>query len=318
VKPIPVSFHIGPLLIHTYGIGLAVTFWFAYRYFDRRLRKNGYTTQWLTGVFLWVVVASIVGARAVHVLSDLSYYGSNPGQIIQVWHGGLSSFGGLLLGIPTGVLLARKRCPELGVVKGLDLVAPVLMASWGIGRLLGPQLMVAGGGARTTAWYGMEYAGQVGKRVPVPIIQSFDSFVIFGILLLLERRFRDRPAGFMIAATAGLWGLGRFYEEFVFLRQSSPQGSLAVEITGLCLFAAGLAVMGLLIRRHHMSGATGGDAGTLDPEAEGLLDSGSDSHVDAEQDGASPPALRVGWPEGQAVPARQVAAVQAERPAPDI
>ncbi|HUC35866.1 MAG TPA: prolipoprotein diacylglyceryl transferase family protein [Acidimicrobiales bacterium] len=255
MKPIPVSFHIGPLLVHTYGIGLAITFWFAYRYFDHRLRKNGYETRWLTGVFLWVVVASIVGARALHVLSDLSYYSSNPGEILAIWHGGLSSFGGLLGGVPTGVLLARRRCPELGVVRALDLVSPVLMAAWGIGRLLGPQLMVAGGGARTSAWYGMYYAGEQGKRVPVPIIQSIDSFVIFGILLLLERRYHDRPAGFVLAATAGLWGLGRFYEEFVFLRQSSPQGSLAVEIAGLCLFGSGMVAMGLLLRRHRRKGA---------------------------------------------------------------
>ena len=38
MKPIPVAFHIGPLEVHTYGIGLAVTFWFAYCYFERRLR----------------------------------------------------------------------------------------------------------------------------------------------------------------------------------------------------------------------------------------------------------------------------------------
>jgi phosphatidylglycerol:prolipoprotein diacylglycerol transferase len=249
VKPIPVSFHIGPLLVHTYGIGLAVTFWFAYRYFERRLRNNGYETEWLTGVFLWVVVASIVGARAVHVVSNFSYYSSNPGQILDVWHGGLSSFGGLLGGVPTGVLLARKRYPALSVSRALDLVAPVLMAAWGIGRLLGPQLMIAGGGAQTHAWYGMYYAGEVGKRVPVPIIQSIDSFIIFGILILLERRFSDRPTGFILAATAGLWGLGRFFEEFVFLRVSSPQGALAVEITGLALFAAGVGAMVLLWRR---------------------------------------------------------------------
>ena len=42
MKPIPVAFHIGPLQVHTYGIGLAVTFWFGFVYFERRLRKNGY------------------------------------------------------------------------------------------------------------------------------------------------------------------------------------------------------------------------------------------------------------------------------------
>ena len=40
MKPIPVAFHIGPLEVHTYGIGLAITFWFAYRYFERRLRQQ--------------------------------------------------------------------------------------------------------------------------------------------------------------------------------------------------------------------------------------------------------------------------------------
>ena len=46
VKPIPVVFHLGPLQIHTYGVGLAVTFWFAYRYFAKRLRDHGYPDTW--------------------------------------------------------------------------------------------------------------------------------------------------------------------------------------------------------------------------------------------------------------------------------
>ena len=74
MKPIPVVFHIGPLQVHTYGIGLALTFWFAFTYFERRLRKNGYPTDWFVSVFLWIILAAVVGARALHVLSNLSYY----------------------------------------------------------------------------------------------------------------------------------------------------------------------------------------------------------------------------------------------------
>jgi phosphatidylglycerol:prolipoprotein diacylglycerol transferase len=249
LKPIPVAFHIGPLEIHTYGIGLAITFWFAYRYFERRLRNNGYPWQWLTGVFLWIVVASIVGARALHVIANWSTYSAHPSQILAVWQGGLSSFGGLLFGIPTGVILARRRCPQLPSVRALDLVSPVLMAAWGVGRLLGPQLMVAGGGRQTTAWWGLSYAGQVGKRVPVPLIQAFDSFVIFAILILIEHYVRNRPVGFVVAATAALWGLGRFFEENVFLRQNDHNGSGLVQGAGLVLFAAGLITMVVLWRR---------------------------------------------------------------------
>ena len=112
MKPIPVAFHIGPLEVHTYGIGLAVTFAFAYFYFERRLRRNGYQTDWLVSVFLWIVLAAVVGARFMHVVSMLGYYSDRPGQILAIWQGGLSSFGGLLFAVPTGIILTKKRCPN--------------------------------------------------------------------------------------------------------------------------------------------------------------------------------------------------------------
>ncbi|MHB8439292.1 MAG: prolipoprotein diacylglyceryl transferase [Acidimicrobiales bacterium] len=281
MKPIPVSFHIGPLLVHTYGIGLAVTFWFAYRYFERRLQARGYPTDWVTGMFLWVVVASIIGARVLHVSANWSYYSSQPGQILDIWHGGLSSFGGLLFGIPTGLGIARRRCRSLGTVEALDIVAPVLMAAWGVGRLLGPQLMVSGGGAPTHAWYGMYYAGEVGRRVPVPLIQAIDSFVIFGVLLLLERRFPHRRTGFIVAAAMALWGLARFVEEHFWLGGQAQVGSTQsesglgpdlVQSAGLVLLVAGVGVMVWL----HLHPKDERDTGP-----DGHLDGGD--HVDGEE-----------------------------------
>src|SRR5580700_6938210 len=191
MRPIPVAFHIWFLEVHTYGIGLALTFWFGLRYTERRLRNAGYPWQWVTGMFVWVIVSAIVGARALHVLSMLSYYSSHPGQVVAIWQGGLSSFGGLLFAVPVAIVSSRRRCPQLPTLRFADLMAPVLMACWGIGRLLGPQLMVAGGGHPTHQWFGMYYAGQVGKRLPVPIFQSIEDFTIFGILLLVERWLRS-------------------------------------------------------------------------------------------------------------------------------
>ena len=77
----------------------------------------------------------------------------------------------------------------------MDLVAPVLMAGWALGRLLGPQLEVAGGGHRTTQWFGMYYAGQVGKRLPVPLFQALEDFGVFCVLLAVERRLSRWPDG---------------------------------------------------------------------------------------------------------------------------
>jgi phosphatidylglycerol:prolipoprotein diacylglycerol transferase len=252
VKPIPVQFHIGPLDIHTYGIGLALTFWFALWYFERRLRTNGYPTQWLTQSFLWIVAAALVGARAVHVVANLSYYTHNPGDVVAVWHGGLSSFGGLLLGVPTGLWLVHRRCPELGLWEGLNLVAPVLVAAWALGRLLGPQLMIAGGGHPTTSWIGLEYAGQVGKRLPVPLFQAAECFAIYCFLLWVERRVKATggPTGLVLASACAIWGLSRFADEWFWLRYPGQPGDVAVEVAGLALAASGLGAAAVLVRRH--------------------------------------------------------------------
>jgi prolipoprotein diacylglyceryltransferase len=105
--------------------------------------------------------------------------------------------------------------------------------------------------------------------VPVPLIQAFDSFVIFGILILIEHYVRKRPVGFVLAATAALWGLARFFEENIFLRQNDHNGAPLVQGAGLALFAAGVVAMAVLWRRRRpdpdLEGEPrdGGDEGAL-------------------------------------------------------
>lgn len=252
MKPIPVAFHIGPLEVHTYGIGLALTFWFGFVYFERRLKRNGFRTDWFVPVFLWIILAAVVGARVLHVLTNTGYYSQHPGDIFAIWQGGLSSFGGLIFAVPTGVILARRRCPELALGRALDLAAPVLAACWAMGRLLGPQLMVAGGGHPTHQWFGMYYADQVGKRLPVPIFQALEDFAVFVILIAIERRL-DRwadgtrrigyPSGVVIGTGMILWGIERSLDERLWLGEDGRLGSALVQLAGLLLVVGGAVIL---------------------------------------------------------------------------
>jgi phosphatidylglycerol---prolipoprotein diacylglyceryl transferase len=280
VRPIPVSFHIGPLVVHTYGIGLAITFWFAYRYFERRLRARGYETGWVLGLFIWVTVAAIVGARAMHVLANLSYYRADPAQVFAVWHGGLSSWGGLLLAVPTGLLIVRRRCPALRLGAAMDVVAPVLAAAWAMGRILGPQLMYAGGGHATHQWFGMYYAGQVGKRLPVPIFQATEDFLIFCALVYVERRIRRfavrnggaaahgvPPSGAVIATGMALWGVERVLDEKLWLAYPGQLGDVLVEAAGAALALAGVVL--LVVTRRRWQGWLATEARSPSPSGSG-------------------------------------------------
>ena len=294
MRPIPVAFHIGPLEVHTYGIGLAITFWFAYRYFAKRLRDNGYPDTWLGYAFVWIIVSSVVGARAVHVIANWGYYHVHPGQIIAVWNGGLSSYGGLLLAFPVGIYIARKRCPELPLGRAVDLLAPVLVSAWAMGLLLGPQLMVAGGGKPTNAWYGMYYSGQPGKRLPVPLFQAFECFVIYLVVLQVEKWIHargDRPVGTVMAAAATLWGLSRFVDERFWLTQDN--GTDAVEVASLAFVAVGMLYIGWRIVRERRRQ----ERGEIEPASEAaVLEEAADEDAVATPVSQSSAAQVVGQP----------------------
>jgi hypothetical protein len=109
-----------------------------------------------------------------------------------------------------------------------------------MGRLLGPQLMTAGGGKATSDWFGMYYAGQSGKRLPVPIFQALECGAVFVIALLVERLIRQRqgPVGVICATVVALWSLSRFFDEYLWL--GPDNGTDAVEVTALILTGLGL------------------------------------------------------------------------------
>ena len=237
--------------MHTYGIGLAIAFYVAYRYFERRLRRAGEPYEWVSKSFLWIIAAAIVGARVVHVVANISFYAKYPGQILLIWHGGLSSFGGLAAAIPTGIYFVKRYAPSLKLARAFDILAPVLMLAWSIGRILGPQLMYQGGGRVTNAWYGMQYAGQVGYRIPVPIFQATEDFVIFLVLLKLERSFSARtnkpPLGTLALTMVAMWSVTRFWDEFFWL--AVPRVWDAVEVFSILLLVASIVALVVLQRK---------------------------------------------------------------------
>ena len=132
----------------------------------------------------------------------------------------------------------------------LDLVAPVLAIAWAVGRLLGPQLMYQGGGYATRAWYGMAYAGQAGKRVPVPIIQAIECTIIWLLALWIERLIAKRggPLGVVLTAVITLYGLARFNDEYVLLPHGTS-GDIAVEYASIAFVVVGALLAGWLVWR---------------------------------------------------------------------
>lgn len=235
--PFPTELHLGPLHFYLYGLGLGVAATLSYYYAKRRFAAAslGVENFWVFATGL--IVAGLLGARVAHLATNWSYYQDNPGQWLALWNGGLASFGGIALAVPVGLVLKRKYWTDVSVARFLDLFVPALLLGWATGRLLGPQFMYAGGGHPTSQWFGFYYHGQIGKRVPVPIIQGIEDGLLWRGALALERR-TSRP-GLVSGLALAAWGLVRTLDEYFLLGQHSHAGSIGVQISGLVLAVLG-------------------------------------------------------------------------------
>ncbi|MBU6233300.1 MAG: prolipoprotein diacylglyceryl transferase [Acidobacteria bacterium] len=242
----PTSLHVGPFTLYLYGVGLGVTAYVTYGYVTRRLRRRGIDVVPWPRIAIYSLLVGLMGARLAHVATNWSYYRDTPTELIAVWHGGLSSFGALAGAVPIALTLSRRWWPTVRLLDLLDAVVPALVAGWALGRVLGPQFMVAGGGHETNQWFGLYYEGQLGKRVPVPLIQGAEDALLWITLLWGEKRW---SRGITTAVAMVVWGAVRAIDERLLLQQSGHVGSLAVQLTGVGLAVAGATLLLLLRTR---------------------------------------------------------------------
>lgn len=127
--------HIGSFPIRSYsilfvlacilGIGVTVTV--------AKLQKKHELAEHLLNLAVPMFIGAILGSRFWQVfLFDWGYYSKNPGEIIAIWHGGLSIQGGIVGAVLVGIWYVRKH--KISFWELADLCAPGLILGQSIGR----------------------------------------------------------------------------------------------------------------------------------------------------------------------------------------
>lgn len=189
-------------------------------------QKCAYVTDKVT---LYVVIATIIGARLGHLLfyEKASFYLSHPLNIIKVWEGGLASHGAAI-GILVAIVLLSYRLdifPSLSVLVLLDLItlpASFVAGCIRIGNFFNQEIL---GKTTTLLWgvqFGNPYDGQLSLiRHPVQIYEAIFYFLLFGLFLFLS--FKPNiylKKGRLFALFLTLVFLFRFFIEFLKENQS--------------------------------------------------------------------------------------------------
>lgn len=120
----------GFIEIRWYGLFFAIGFIVGYNMMERMFRHEQVNLKWLDSLFIYVVIATVLGARLGHCLFYAwDYYSQHPLEILKVWEGGLASHGGAI-GIIIAIWLYSRRVTHRNMLWTFDrLVVPVALVA---------------------------------------------------------------------------------------------------------------------------------------------------------------------------------------------
>ena len=220
----PELLRIGPVVISSYGILLALAFIFSIAISRYLAQKRGVPSDEIINLALVIMISSILGARLLYVLFHLDeFQGRWVYTIVPIQRDGTIGLSGLILlggiwgAVLAGTFYVRKK--RLPVWKITDSIAPALAFGIFLGRI-GCFLNGCCFGKSCDLSWGItfpphSYAAAIMGPVPLHPTQLYSSLYALGIflfLMFLERR--QRYDGFLSGLFLILYGVGRFLVDF--------------------------------------------------------------------------------------------------------
>lgn len=247
----------GPISPH--GVGTALGFLGGAILMARRAEPRGIPRNEVYNAVTWGAVGALIGARGFYVLGHLAEF-DGIGDMVAVWRGGLTMFGGFVGGLALGLWYLRRN--GFDIPHALDAAAPGFAVGVIVGRV--GDLVIADHLGRPTDFF-------LGYRIPeTPLAPGYGPpnylpgmvvhhtalYDLIGALLLLGFLYwfqRRKPARGTLFAVFSIWyGIERVLLDFTRNRElieSVLFGLSGSQWAGL-LFAAGGAVAVVRIRSH--------------------------------------------------------------------
>jgi phosphatidylglycerol:prolipoprotein diacylglycerol transferase len=255
----PILFELGQFPVRSYGLMMALAFIVGIVVARRRARAAGLDPDVIIDFAFFVILASIAGARAVHVIVQWDYYRTDPLSIFRLWEGGLAQYGGIAAGVVTGIAFFIRR--HIHPWAGADIVAPSVALGVAIGRIGCFLNGCCYGKACSLPWAvtfpASSIAGQHAPGAALHPTQVYESLAALGIFFVLIAVDRRKPFdGFtlwlliiLLAAYRFLIDPIRQYEATAMAFQGPQFALTANQVIGLVLIAVSVGFMVFLGRR---------------------------------------------------------------------
>lgn len=224
-----------------YGLLFVTGLIIGYFVIRKVFRKEQIDDAYLDKLVLYMVIATIVGARLGHVLFYGPYFGpdgylSNPLEIFKVWEGGLASHGGAIA-ILIALYFYSKRVVKKPMIWILDrIAAPIAIAGCFIrlGNLVNSEIVgdptnVPWAFSFPHYWNTELQAFDLTPRHPAQLYESIAYTLIFILLIYMywKRSAWKKPGVLFGTFLITLFG-ARFLIEFVKLGQAARDENLLI------------------------------------------------------------------------------------------
>lgn len=248
------SIGIGPFQLRAYGLAIAVGVLAAVWIAQRRYARRGGDPEDLAAIAMWAVPMGLVGARLYHVVTDYQRFQGRWWSVVEVWEGGLGIPGGLLVGVITGVVLARRRGLDVPIL--LDVVAPAIPIAQAIGRLGNWFNQELFGRPSDLPWavridpaHRPDGLDHVATYHPTFLYEALWNIALAALLMRLDRTGRLRRGQLFTLYVAG-YALGRLWVEALRIDPANEILGLRVNIwTSLAALGIAAAVFVVQSRR---------------------------------------------------------------------
>jgi prolipoprotein diacylglyceryl transferase len=213
----PEIFSLGPVHVRWYGLMFAMGFLFGYHHFEKMFKHENEDPKWLESLFIYLIVATILGARLGHVFFyGWEYYSKHPIEILFVWQGGLASHGGVL-GIIIAMFIWSKKVSKRSILWVLDrVVVPSIFVGALIrfGNLMNSEIY---GNPTTLPWgFIFERNHETVAKHPTQIYESLSYLVGFGVLLYMYWKTKAKDyQGMLVGVFFIMVFTARFFIEFI-------------------------------------------------------------------------------------------------------
>lgn len=228
----------GFITIRWYSLMFVIGFTVGYEIVARMFKHEGAPEKWLSILLIYVVIATIVGARLGHVFFyDWDVYKADPIKILYVWEGGLASHGGtiaIILAVILFSIFVTKRNP-LWTFDRLVVAIALVGGLIRIGNLFNSEIY----GTPTTLPWGFMFVRSrewhmLYEGLPVHPTQIYEAlcyFLLFGLLMWMywKKNAEERPGLILGVFFIGIF-LPRFIIEFIKNDQVAREATMTINI----------------------------------------------------------------------------------------